>query len=375
VDLGEIAESVVNEHQASPAAVVAAAIRRDGTWQEGLGAGGRLWFADDAPAATTGTLFDLASVTKPVTALTFARLIRQGRLAPTEALHDALSLPQLAQTRSARVPLELFAAHRAGLDGHRPLYAPLAAGRRVDPDEALVAAADARREGCEGEPPPEGFAPLYSDLGYLLLGAALAARGGEALAPLAPLDRVLEREVIAPLGLTMGSARQLRARDLGFDARVAPTEIVPWRGGVVRGAVHDENAWAIAGDGAAGHAGLFGDARSVLWLGEAVLDALAGRRSGWLDPEDMEPLVRPRPGGSLLAGFDRRSGDAPTSGRRFGPRTFGHLGFTGTSLWMDPDAELVGVLLTNRVHPTRDSVAIRKARPAVYDAIAEAMGS
>ena len=146
-----------------------------------------------------------------------------------------------------------------------------------------------------------------------------------------------------------------------------------WRGGAVRGAVHDENAWALGGDAACGHAGLFGDARSVLDLGLAVLDALAGRLPSFLDPEDLAPLIRDRPGGSLLAGFDRRSGPTPLSGSRFGPRTFGHLGFTGTSLWIDPDAELVGVLLTNRVHPTRATDAIRRARPAVYDALADAM--
>jgi CubicO group peptidase (beta-lactamase class C family) len=364
-DLRPIAESVVVQHRASPCAVVAAAIRREGKWRYGFGAAGRLWFAEDAPAASLGTLFDLASVTKPVTALALARLARAGRLDRAEPL--AAVLTEFAATQSARIPLDLFAAHRAGLDGHRSLYAPLVDGRAVDPAAAFVAAADARREECQGDPPPEGFAPIYSDLGYLLLGAALAARGGAAL------DTVLDREVLAPLGLTIGSARCLRALFPDFDARVAPTEVVPWRGGMVRGAVHDENAWAIVGDGAAGHAGLFGDARSVVELGVAVLDAISGRRPAWLGPDDLAPILRPRPGGSLLAGFDRRSGEAPLSGSRFGPSTFGHLGFTGTSLWIDPDAELAGVLLTNRVHPTRESQAIRKARPAVYDAIVEAM--
>jgi len=149
--------------------------------------------------------------------------------------------------------------------------------------------------------------------------------------------------------------------------------VVPWRGGLVRGAVHDENAWAIVGDSAAGHAGLFSDALSVAQLGAAILDALAGRRPDWLGPNDIAPMIRPRPGGSLLAGFDSKSGETPSSGARFGARTFGHLGFTGTSLWIDPDSELAGVLLTNRVHPTRDHIAIRKARPAVYNALFEAM--
>lgn len=367
LDLSAIAALAVERHPAAPCAVVAAAVRRGGALHRGVGAAGRLWPDEDAPLARPDSLFDLASITKPVTALTLARLARAGRLDRDERLDDLL--PALASTRSARVSLDLLSAHRAGLAGHRPLYAPLLEGRAVDLAAALVTAADARRAGCDGEPPPHGFPPVYSDLGYLLVGAALAARGGEAL------DAVMDREVTAPLGLDLASARRLRARgpDFAFDARVAPTEIVPWRDGVVRGAVHDENAWAVAGDGAAGHAGLFGDVRSVLDLGLAVLDALAGRIPSFLGPADLAPLVRDRPGGSLLAGFDRRSGPAPLSGARFGPRTFGHLGFTGTSLWIDPDAELVGVLLTNRVHPLRTGDAIRRARPAVYDALAEAM--
>ncbi len=363
-DLSAVAALAVDEHRAAPAAVVAASALRSGVWVRGIGAAGRLWHGSDAPEAAIDTLFDLASVTKPVTALALARLGARGSLHRDERLGDVI--PALAATRSGRVPLDLLAAHRAGLDGHRQLYAPLLQGLPVDRAAALAIAADARRADCQGDPPPDGFAPVYSDLGYLLLGAAMASRAGD------DLDRVLDREVLAPLGLCIGSARQLRAR-LDFDARVAPTETVAWRGGTIRGAVHDENAWALAADAAAGHAGLFGDARSVVDLGVAVLDALAGRGAGIFEPATLEPILRDRPGGSLLAGFDRRSGAAPTSGPRFGARTFGHLGFTGTSVWIDPDAQLVGVLLTNRVHPTRDTDAIRRARPAVYEALAERM--
>jgi CubicO group peptidase (beta-lactamase class C family) len=364
LDLSAVAALTVEAYRAAPCAVVAAAARRDGVWVRGAGAAGRLSYAADAPAATPDTLFDLASVTKPVTALALARLQREGKLHRDEKLGDVL--PALASTRSARTPIDLLAAHRAGLDAHRQFYAPLVEGRAFDRAATLVSAADGRRVDCDGDPPPQGFPPVYSDLGYILLGEAIAARGGD------DLDRVMERTVIAPLGLRIASARRFRERDPSFDARVAPTEIVAWRGGEIRGVVHDENAWALVRDGAAGHAGLFGDASSVVALGVAVLDALAGR-SDFLGPDDLAPVLRDRPGGSLLAGFDRRSGDAPSSGSRFGPRTFGHLGFTGTSLWIDPDAELVGALLTNRVHPTRDNVAHRPARPAAYDALAAAM--
>jgi CubicO group peptidase (beta-lactamase class C family) len=364
---------------------VAAAIRRGGAFSYGAGAAGRLWGPaspppgqpsepPEPPRCVATTAFDLASVTKPLTALTLARLERLGALRRDEPLGAVL--PELAATRSGGVPLDLLASHRAGLDGHRPLYAPLLEGRRADLAASLVIAADARREECAGDPPPEGFPPVYSDLGYLLLGAALARRGG------LDLDALVAREVTGPLGLApapgrvapaIASARALRRADPGFDDRVAPTEDVAFRGGVVRGAVHDENAWALAGDASAGHAGLFGDALAVAQLGAAILEALSGDRPDWLSPADLAPVLRERPGGSHRAGFDTRSGPAPSSGSRFGARTFGHLGFTGTSLWIDPDAQLAGVLLTNRVHPTRAADAIRRARPAAYDAIARAM--
>lgn len=373
VDLSSVAEIAVTTYRAAPCACVAAAVRAHGKVRYGVGAAGRLWFEATPPAgahgvappaATADAIFDLASVSKPLTALAFARLARAGLLRPDEPLAEVL--PELADTRSATVPLELFAAHRAGLEAHRWLHPPNHSGP-IDPLDALRACANARREGCAGDPPAEGFSPVYSDLGYLLLGAAVARRGGAAL------DEIVEREVTGPLQVAITSARLYRRRDPRFDERVVPTEEVAFRGGVIRGAVHDDNAWAIAQDGMAGHAGLFGDALSVARLGVALLEALAGERPEWLSRDELWELVKPRPGGSLRAGFDGKSGETPSAGARFGPRTFGHLGFTGTSLWIDPDAGLVGVMLTNRVHPTRASDAIRRARPATYDALADAM--
>lgn len=368
VDLTRAAKVVVEDYQAAPCAVVAAGWRKGDQVIHGAGVCGALFTEPDAPSATIDTPFDLASVTKPITALTLARLVRRGLLSRNESIAEVL--PALSSTASARISLDLLAAHRGGLDAHGGLYTPLVHGAEsIDREDALVRAADMRHTPCPDKLPADGFTPVYSDLGYLLLGAALEARSGLAL------DDLMVREVLEPLGLGMGSARLLRGRDPSFDECVAPTEFVPFRGGLVRGVVHDENAWALARDGVAGHAGLFGTALDVVRLGLAVLDALAGRCPAWLGPDDIEPLVRVRPGGSLLAGFDARSGDAPSSGSRFGPRSFGHLGFTGTSIWIDPDAEFVGVLLSNRVFPTRTSLAIRQARPVAYDMIVEIMST
>lgn len=140
----------------------------------------------------------------------------------------------------------------------------------------------------------------------------------------------------------------------------------------MRGAVHDENAWALTGDGGSGHAGMFGTLGAVLTFARAALGACApGRdtdplglagRGGW--------LIAERPGGTLRAGFDGKSAAGSSVGERLGPQTFGHLGFTGTSFWIDPQARVGVALLTNRVHFARDSGAIRAARPGAHDALA-----
>ena len=361
-DLAPVARLVVETHAAAPCAAVGAARRVDGRWMYGWGAWGRLWLPAgmDAPLARLGVVFDLASVSKPVTALTLARLERAGLLSRSEPL--SAFLPELADSASGSVPLDLLCAHRAGLEAHIEFFVKRAGAIQPDVASILRRAADARRAGCVTLPAES----LYSDLGYILVGAALERRTGS------DLDTLVEREVATPLGLRLGSARKLSAdRTLG-DAEFVPTEVVEWRGGMLRGIVHDENAWVLAGRGAAGHAGMFGDVRSVVSLGVAIADALAQRSDAWLRCEDLQPLIRARPGGTHAAGFDRR-GVLPSSGAHFGAETFGHLGFTGTSLWIDPEQELVGVLLTNRVHPTRAHLAIQRARPAAYDALFAAM--
>lgn len=364
ISLQNAAEQVVEHFRAAPCAAAAAAHLPSS--RRGLGAHGRLTFNPDAQNVTPLTLFDLASVTKPITALTLARLQQTRILRRDEPLRAFL--PGLADTPSADIPLDLLASHRAGLDGHRPLYAPLLEHRPVDRALSLRIAAQARRPECLGTPETsEGFPPTYSDLGYLLLGACLEARTKT------PLDELMDAMVIAPLRLRIASARLFAQREPQFPEYTAPTEHVPFRGGLVHAQVHDENAWAIAQTGACGHAGLFGDAPSVLALGIALIQAIRGELPAFLTAEEMFPLIRPRPGGSHRAGFDSRSGDAPSSGAHFGPDTIGHLGFTGTSLWLDPTLGLAAVLLTNRVHPTRNTDAIKKARPAAYDLMIQAL--
>ncbi|MEO6598587.1 MAG: serine hydrolase, partial [Polyangiaceae bacterium] len=290
-----------------------------------------------------------------------ARLARRGRLSFETPLQDLL--PEALGTATGAASLSLLLAHRAGLESHRALFAPLLAGLPFDPANAIAETIHGRRRECADLAPTGGHPPVYSDLGFALVG--LAVQRAEGL----PLDEIVEREVCKPLNLEVGSARLLRRRGIGFSERCLPTETVPFRGGEVRGVVHDENAWALSGHGLSGHAGLFGTAVSVARFGAALLDARLDRSQSWLDAKGLAPLLEERPGGTLRAGFDGKSADNSSAGTLAGPRSFGHLGFTGTSFWCDPDAERVLVLLTNRVCPTRNNPRIREARPAVNDAL------
>jgi serine-type D-Ala-D-Ala carboxypeptidase len=356
--VGRALKRWIIESGAAPGASAAVAAFRNGRWYRALGVAGQYTHDDPHPVAVD-TLYDLASLTKPLVALLAARLVRAGRLdwqAPLASL-----LPAARGSASEATPLSLLASHRAGLLAHLRLGAYVE-GPPPDVSPWLRRCAEARRDECKGPIPADGYEPLYSDLGYMLLGAVL----GELQAQ--PLDELLEREVSAPLGLLeLGSARGLtRALGDGFLERTAPTEVVAARGGRLRGVVHDENAWELAGRGLAGHAGAFGTARTVLGFCAGVLDALAGRRPGWLTSDEVGQLVRPRPGGSLRMGFDGKAAVGSSAGPHFGSGSFGHLGFTGTSLWCDPDQSIVVVLLTNRVSPSRDNIIIRSVRPDVH---------
>jgi CubicO group peptidase (beta-lactamase class C family) len=336
----------------APGGVAAVGLWTDSGLSAWVGASGRLRRGLGA-RVERDTPFDLASLTKSFVAAIAVRLAADGALSLGAPIGQLL--PAVAGTRVGRVSVESLLAHRSGLAAHIPLFDTLMAKKPIEREALLRRVGDAL-----GHEPPG--APLYSDLGYILAGEALSATTGLAL------DELLEREVCTPLSLRAGSARQLGARETTFVARVAPTEIVPWRGGELCGLVHDENAWSLAGHGLAGHAGLFGTAEDVLRFGAAMLQALGGG-SSWLSAEAAEAMVRARPGGSPRMGFDSPSGQRSAAGQDAEPDTFGHLGFTGTSFWCDPNAGRITVLLTHRVHPTRDTPPLRPVRARVHDAL------
>lgn len=355
--LDRIARSIV-EVGAAPAAVCASGFRANGSWHWGLGAAGTLWPTSPSPA-TVDTIFDLASLTKPFAAVAAATesLTRFDWAAP---LHSYL--PELQNTAVGSATFEALLSHRAGLLPHRELFQFSRSGHSFEPSQLLRIAANSNDNALQ-TPLVAGQA-VYSDLGYVLAGAAIERRAQK------PLDLWLEDVLSDELLQRIGSARQWLEKDPSFRQRCAPTEVIPWRGGVIWGSVHDENAWILSGHGMSGHAGLFGTALGVGYFGASVLDALAGLPSH-VAARAAELTTRSRNRGSLAAGFDRRSPAGSTAGNLAGRRAFGHLGFTGTSLWCNPDRSLVAVVLCNRVCPSRDNVRLRAMRSNLNDSLFE----
>jgi CubicO group peptidase (beta-lactamase class C family) len=323
-----------------------------------LARGGLL--APGEPAVELDTPYDLASLTKSFVAVTALRLVQKGIVDMQQPIWRVL--PELEGTLGGDSTLAELLSHRAGLMPWQALCqqskAPVGSDerKRCMLREAATLRAEGRRGGES----------IYSDLGYLLAGEALS-RAAEL-----PLDALVRREVTAPLGMdeqVYYAASLAEPARTALSLRVAPTELCVLRGGVVRGQVHDENAYAFGG--IAGHAGLFGTASAVMRFGLAVLLALEGR-SSWLDQALLRWALSPRdktPGGYVV-GWDTKSAEGSSAGELFSERSFGHLGFTGTSIWCDPTRRLCAVLLSNRVFPTRDNLAIRAFRPRFYDAAA-----
>lgn len=307
--------------------------------------------------ATLETPYDLASLTKPFVAVTALRLAQQ-RVIDLQA-PIASYLPELEDTLAGESTLALVLSHRAGLAAYGRLFAELAASPgSPEAKRFMLREAASMRDESAGT-----GRSVYSDLGYLVAGEALARAAG------APLARLVEREVTKPLaiaGQVFYAAALSEEQRAALRVRVAPTEHCAYRGRLLRGEVHDENCYAFGG--VAGHAGLFGTARSVLRFGLAVLAALEGR-SPWLDQALLRWALAPR-GEGYVVGWDTKSSSASSAGALFSDRSFGHLGFSGTSIWCDPTRRLCAVLLSNRVHPTRDNTAIRAWRPRFHDAAA-----
>ncbi|MGE0441029.1 MAG: serine hydrolase domain-containing protein [Gemmatimonadales bacterium] len=309
--------------------------------------------ADEPVGIDQRTVYDLASLTKVVALTTVTMMaVDEGRI----GLDDPVSryLPGWRGTGKDAVTVRHLLTHSSGLPAHRPLWRE-ATGR--DSALALVLATP-----LDTVP---GARMVYSDLGAITLTQIVESVYGRSI------DRLFRERVAGPLGL-----RSTRFQPPGsWLARIAPTERDPWRGRLVRGEVHDENAAFLGG--VSGHAGLFSDAEDLLTFGEWLLAERADTGTPGRGPRISAGVVREFtrrqevvPGSSRALGWDTPSENS-SAGHRLSPESFGHTGFTGTSIWLDPTRSLVVVLLSNRVNPTRDNPRLGPLRGLVADRTVE----
>jgi len=325
-----------------------------------IGALGRFTFEPESPLVSAETAYDVASLTKVVATTAAMMLLVQRQQIDVDTLLGDL-LPGFVVGRAPgdaarKVTLRHLLAHNSGLPGYVELF------RRTTTPEALFRAC--LELPLEVEP---GTRAEYSDPGFILLGKALEVRTGETL------DSWLGREVLRPLG--MGATSFCPAPALR-DA-IPPTEVDTWfRHRLIQGEVQDENAWVLGG--VAGHAGLFSSVANLLRFAAEVVSAGAENSANGV-PNLFEAatvkrfIQRQEPAGSSRAlGWDTPSGNS-SAGKHFSSHSVGHLGFSGCSLWIDLEAAVAVVLLTNRTLPDRKSQLIREVRPAFHDAIREAL--
>jgi CubicO group peptidase (beta-lactamase class C family) len=314
---------------------------------------GHLTYEEGVPPTREDTIFDLASLTKVIATTAIAmRAVDEGRIALDERV--AARLPHWRGQDREDVTIADLLEHASGLTAYLPFFRDHQG--RAEFERAICTMA------LEYAPRTQS---IYSDLGFILLAFILED------AFRAPFAEVFDSVLGGALHqscLLFNPRRELRDR-------CAPTELDIWRGRLLQGEVHDENCWALGG--VAGHSGLFGTAEAVGMFAREILKSLRDdthepRDSRVASPEMIARFARKSivPGSSRALGWDTM---LPTSscGTRMSPRAIGHTGFTGTSLWIDPERDRYVVMLTNRVHPSRDNHLIQAVRRAVHDAILE----
>ena len=316
---------------------------------------GRFTYDAGSPEVTTANLFDLASLTKVVATTAVAMILYERGLLDLDAPVTAIVpgfMDALAEDDERRrdVTVRMLLAHSSGLPAYEKHFLHSKAREallRAAFTTPLTAAPGSRAE--------------YSDIGFIILGVALERLADESL------DAFCQREIFGPLGMTHTTFNPTHAlRD-----SIPPTaDDRSFRHRIIQGEVQDENASVLGG--IAGHAGLFSTAEDLARFAHAMLNG--GRPILRSSTVELFSRRQSAPEGTSRAlGWDTPS--APSqSGRHFSSRSFGHLGYTGTSLWIDPDRKLSITLLTNRTWPDSGNQAIKQVRPAFHDAVMESLG-
>ncbi|MEK9142573.1 MAG: serine hydrolase domain-containing protein [Nitrospirota bacterium] len=319
---------------------------------------------------STSTVYDLASLTKPLATVTALVLLTQaGSCRLEDRVADHLS--ECADAFIGSATIRHLLTHSSGLPAWRGFYEqlsqdgtiPSSAGERAQAKRTMLSLIQSEAPVYE-----RGTRSLYSDLGFMLLGLIVERISRQSMNDYF-LDHIVRPLGGPRIGFILPEQHCIPSNSVDDDTGgVAPTEVDRWRGYLLCGEVHDQNAAALGGE--AGHAGLFGTADAVLAISGEWVRAYHGRTT-ILDQAMVQEFTRrqkPEGPSSWALGWDTPS--VPSSaGRHLAAQSFGHLGYTGTSLWIDPVQELEIVLLSNRVHPSSRNEAIREFRPAIHDLV------
>jgi CubicO group peptidase (beta-lactamase class C family) len=320
------------------------------------------------------TIFDLASLTKPLaTTLALMLLIRERKI----RLEDQVTrfIPTYGVYGKSVTTFRQLLNHSSGLPAWKPYFEEIIKNEKAGRINFVAsrAAKNYVLEQIHREKPltAPGAQSVYSDLGFMVLAEVVETISS------ASLDRFCQDHIFKPLGLRSTAfvdLTQLRTRRLQpVEEMIAPTENCPWRKKILCGEVHDDNAYAVGG--VAGHAGLFSCARDIHTLLARLGRCLQGKDAFLPQSLLQEFLTRDASvnNSTYALGWDTPSATKSASGSFFSPRSVGHLGFTGTSVWWDLEKNCYIILLTNRVHPSRKNEKIRDFRPQIHDLIMKAL--
>ncbi len=331
---------------------------------------GRLSTDPPGAAVLASTVYDLASLTKPLATVTaLVLLIQNGRCRLDACVAEYLK--ECAETPIGSATLRDLLTHQSGLPGWRGYYERLSPDGRTpsSKEERLLAkqkVLDLIRS--EGSVYTRAARSLYSDLGFMLLGLIVERTSGLSLTEFF-LIHIAHRLGSPHIQFVLSEGTHtFRERQGEPHGGVAPTEFDPWRGRLLCGEVHDQNAGAMGGE--AGHAGLFGNVDAVMTITGEWLRAYHGQ-TAILDRDLVREFTRRQANDGISSwalGWDTPSKPS-SAGSYFSAQSFGHLGYTGTSIWIDPVQRLEVVLLSNRVHPSSRNEAIREFRPVIHDLI------
>jgi len=329
---------------------VAIAVGRNGHIAYMKGYGYIDWNQPGSPAVDTNTLYDLASLTKVIATTTVAMILEEGGQLDLNRT-VASYLPEFNSPEKAQITVRQILTHSGGLEAGANIYAT-ARGR-----EQYLYQINARP--LEYTP---GANMIYSDWDMILLQLVMERITGKTL------DVLAAEKVFRPLGMTDTQFQP----PISLRPRIAPTQVDDARGGLLWGTVHDENAWAMGG--VAGHAGLFSTARDLALFSMMILNGGEGVNGIRIVKPATIARWTARQGkeSSRTLGWDSPEGGS-SAGQFFSPWSFGHTGFTGTSIWIDPEKDLFVVVLTNRVNPTRSNTRHVQLRRDVADAVQQAV--